>query len=138
MTNITIPTGLEYVFTLRVLQRDSFLPQNLAHLDPQYSSLVIKKTEDGETMFVIPVIVQDAQKGIVMCRMTATNTQRLQVERGDKVDGYYSKPLYKGILQIYFTDNTVAITSIIENIAAISVYDATTPPVQEDTTTEEL
>jgi len=120
MISMIIPKGRDYSFTVKVLQRDSFLPQDLTNMS-NTSSLRLIESESGSTIITATPQIYDAHNGILECTLVDSDTNSLKTERGDKVDGYYSKPLYKALLEVKFTDDTAPVTTVIDNIATIAV-----------------
>ena len=121
MSNFTIPKGLDFDFKVKVIEEDSFLPQDLTNMDETTSSFTLVKqaTPDVSTGVSTLLSVVDAINGEVTGELTAIETDGLEYERGDKVDGYYLKPTYFGVITIKFTDSTPSITTIINDILIV-------------------
>ena len=116
MSDFIIPKGKEYKITVRVIEKDSFLPQNLTTMVSATVGLISKSTGcavNGTTPITVTVL--DALNGMLTVTMPAAYTTILEVERGDKVDGYYLKPVYQCIITVKFS-NVPDILSIIDKV----------------------
>ena len=105
MAEFRIPKGKPYQFTVRVVAKDSFLAQDLTNLEVNGATFELI---DWDTMLpysvpVIGVVQGDPLDGIVKYSLGVAYTTGLEVARGDKVDGYYIKPGYQGIVTLTFT-----------------------------------
>lgn len=110
MAEFRIPKGKPYEFTIRVVAKDSFLAQDLT--DGLGLAIATFELIDWDTM--IPygdpftgVVQGDPLDGIVKFTLDSTYTNSLEVARGEKVDGYYLKPGYQGVITITFDDTTI-------------------------------
>ena len=116
MSDFIIPKGKEYKFTVRVIEKDSFLPQDLATMTSVTVELINRSTGCAvDDTTPIAVTVLDALNGMLTVTMPAAYTALLEVERGDKVDGYYLKPVYQCIITVKFSD-IPDILSIIDKV----------------------
>ena len=116
MSDFIIPKGKEYKFTVRVIEKDSFLPQDLATMVSATVELINSSTGCAvDDTTPITVTVLDALNGMLSVTMPADYTALLEVERGDKVDGYYLKPVYQCIITVKFSD-IPDILSIIDKV----------------------
>ena len=57
--------------------------------------------------------------GYLKGTIIASDTDKLEVSRGEKVDDYYLKSLYQGIIQVNFSDATINKTGIVCKIYVI-------------------
>lgn len=117
MSDFIIPKGAIFTFTIAVKERDSFLAQDLTNM----SSAVITVFEKADTScikFTSDLVVSDALNGILKGTLSAFDTGLLTIDRGPKVDGYYLKPLYYASIAITFTDGTLPISVLIEDVYA--------------------
>lgn len=123
MADFTIPKGREYVFTVKVLQKDSFLPQDLTALNTTTSSFELIKSSDlvKVTTPGVVMVVLDAVNGVLKVTLPNTYTTGLAYERGEKVDNYYPKPTYKALLHLNFTDTTPDRTVVIDKVYVLPV-----------------
>ena len=117
MAEFRIPKGKPYEFTVRVVAKDSFLAQDLSdgfELDGITPRTAVATFEliDWDTMLAyktsIEGVVQgDPLDGIIKFSLLDTYTADLEVARGEKVDGYYLKPGYQGVVSITFVDAAI-------------------------------
>jgi len=147
MAEFTIPKGIEYSFTVKVVAKDSFLAQDvttvteatdnmltsansgdvchikLVKVDPADVNNVVAHTveiDDTEYTAVRGTIVDPALDGVIAFELPASFTAGLEVSRSDAVDGFYPKPNYQGIIHIPFSDDNIANrTSIISKVYVI-------------------
>lgn len=114
---MTIVKGKPYSFVVTVMQKDSFLPQNLTAFSAMSTfELVHQDTMTKVTAGRATITVLDVVNGKLNVSLDSTLTSALSYERGEKVDGYYAKPVYTGILDIKFTDSTPERIAIIPAI----------------------
>ncbi len=123
MSDFIIPKGKEYTFTIKVLQKDSFLPQDLTSLNTATSLFELIKLSDlvKVTTPGVVITILDAINGILKVVLPNTYTTGLVYERGEKVDSYYPKPTYSALLYLDFTDATPDRTVIIDEVYVIPV-----------------
>lgn len=130
MSDFIIPKGLAFDFTVKVIEEDSFLPQDVTNMDVGTFTLVAHSAPDVSVVSIplehIPDIIVETintteydVNGVLTGALTALQTAELLYERGDKVDGYYLKPMYFGVITITFTDGTPSITTVIDNILIV-------------------
>lgn len=115
---MTILKGKNYIFIVTVIEKDSFLPQDLTNMDIGNSSfeLINLSTLCKVTSGTTTISIVDALNGILQIELDSVLTESLDYSRGDAVDNYYLKPTYQGIIQIKFTDSTLDRNAIIEKI----------------------
>jgi hypothetical protein len=126
-----IPKGRDYTFSVAVLAQDSFLPQDLAHLDlantnfnlialdtllPVSGSATITRVVDENIDSTYP---DTYLNGKISVFLPASLTSTLVIARGPKVDDYYPIPTYSGIMSVSFTDDTPDIVASIQDICII-------------------
>lgn len=128
MANLRIPQGKDYKFFVTVLEKDSYLPKDLTNMDTvnSYFELValssLIRVFGSSTIARIPdkkINVNDPDtflNGRLSVMIPSTISSNLDYERGEKVDGYYLKPTYQGLLSVQFTDGTAEIISIIPDV----------------------
>lgn len=116
-----IPKGKEFVFRLKIYDADSFLPQDLTTLDNVNTSITLQKLSDlTDVVGTITFVVDgDPLDGWLLVTIPDTMTSILEYERGDKVDGYYSKPMYQAVADIQFSDATPSRVAIIQSIKVV-------------------
>jgi hypothetical protein len=126
-----IPKGRDYTFAVTVLAQDSFLPQDLAHLDlantnfnlialdtllPVAGNVTIARVADAKVNLTDP---DTYLHGKISVFLPASLTSTLVIARGPKVDDYYPIPTYSGIMSVSFTDSTSDIVALIPEICVI-------------------
>ena len=129
MADFIIPQGREFIFTVTVMEKGTLLTQDVKNFDAINSSVQFRELA---TMTCVPgncvlqKIPDDAtaspltyKSGRIEVTVPSTITIDMNYERGDKVDGYYLKPTYEGIITIAFTDDTPTRTVLLENIYVI-------------------
>jgi len=105
VADFVIPKGREFEFTIRVIEADSFLPQNLSQAVGATLTLV-KKSNPEVTVLSTVLTVTDAVNGILTGTIPATTvgdavgTADLDYLRGKAEDDYYLKPVYTGIVEV--------------------------------------
>jgi hypothetical protein len=131
MASFKIPHGKTYTFSITVLERNSYLPKNLANMDVANSSFSLVKLDDLSpvagtiTLARVPDDKLNASdpdtyaNGKLSITIPNTVTSTLVYERGDKVDNYYSKPTYNGIVTVKFADDPSDIVAVVPNICVI-------------------
>lgn len=134
MADFIVPKGKEFQFTLKIIEKDSFLPQDVTTLDTNNSSVTFRELS---TMICVPAVIGSPITmtplpddisvtpltyllGRVKVTLPAAYTDQLVFERGDKVDGYYLKPTYEAIISLVFTDTNIpSRTVIIDSVYVI-------------------
>ena len=128
-----IPKGKTYTFSITVLERDSYLPKDLADMDTANSSfqLVNRDTLVPVAGTITMTRIADDKllpgdpdtyaNGRVSVSIPNTVTSTLEYERGPKIDGYYVKPTYQGVVTVKFTDTTSDIVAVLQDICVIPV-----------------
>lgn len=109
MSDFIIPKGKEFKFNIRVIEKDSFMAQNITNLSVSSSSVKfinpatsVCLSNTGITIEKVP----DYANGVITVTIPATITSLMTVNRGEEVDGYYLKPTYQMIVELVFTDST--------------------------------
>lgn len=126
-----IPKGKTYKFRITVLERDSYLPQDLADMDvvgssfeliyrdtlePVLGTITIARIVDDK---LLPADPDTYANGRILITIPDTVTSALEYERGPKIDGYYAKPTYEGVITVKFTDGTSDIVAVLKDICVI-------------------
>jgi outer membrane lipopolysaccharide assembly protein LptE/RlpB len=107
MANFTIPNKGDYTFTIKVIEADSFLAQDLTNMT--IATLELIKLDTLESVATVTGITLDADyalNGRVQFTILDATTSALVYARGDKVDDYYNKPTYKALVKVAGTDFT--------------------------------
>ena len=128
-----IPKGKTYTFSITVRERDSYVPKDLADMDTANSSfqLVNRDTLVPVAGTITMTRIADDKllpedpdtylNGKVSVSIPDTVTSTLEYERGPKIDGYYVKPTYQGVVTVKFTDTTSDMVAVLQDICVIPV-----------------
>lgn len=130
MSDFIIPKGKEFRFNIKVIEKDSFIAQDVTKLDTVNSSvkfinsatlvclsnagIVIKKIADDP--LAIPLTYLNGMIGVTI---PSTITGLMAIDRGDKVDGYYLKPTYQMIIDLVFTDATPRRVVVLDKVYVV-------------------
>ena len=109
MSDFIIPKGKEFRFNIRVIEKDSFIAQDVTNLDTVNSSVKFINPATGVCLSNIGITIEkvpDYANGVITVTIPATITSLMTVNRGEEVDGYYLKPTYQMIVELVFTDST--------------------------------
>jgi hypothetical protein len=133
MSDFVIPNGKEFRFKIKVIEKDSLLPQDVGNLDLVNSS--VKFMNPATNVCIVPVALEDIAiaivpddvlanpftylNGIISVVVPASYTAQMIIDRGDKVDGYYLKPTYQGIFDLVFTDTTPNRVVVLDKVYVI-------------------
>lgn len=109
-----IPKGKDYTFTIKVMEKDSFLPQDLTNMSTATIEVLLATTSCS--VFITNMTVQDAINGVLECTIPLAQTDLLVGERGDKVDGYYLKPSHQALITVTFNDGTPTVFTAIDKV----------------------
>lgn len=119
MADFIIPKGKDYTFTVKVMENESFIPQDLTTIASATIDIVNSAT--SVKLFTVSMyIVVDAVNGLLKFTLPAVNTAAMISERGTKVDGYYLKPTYQAIITVTGSGFT-EILSIVDKVYVIPV-----------------
>lgn len=130
MADLVIPKGKEFKFNVKVIEKDSFIAQDVANLDLVVSSIKFMNSATliciSNIGIVIELIPDDPLavpltylNGVVGVTVPSTVTALMEMERGDKVDGYYLKPTYQMIIDLVFTDDTPSRVVVLDKVYVI-------------------
>jgi len=144
MADFIIPKGREFVFTVTIMQKDSFLTQDVEFFDPNNSDVQFRKLADMTCVTAGTVTMEKVadpvtydengnpnptsyKSGRIKVTVDSARTADMDVgERGSKVDGYYLRPMYEGIITVAFTESSSGAddasptrTVLLENIYVI-------------------
>ena len=114
MADFVIPKGETFEFSIKVIEKDSFLAQDLTNMNSAVFRLI--KLDNSSLVGSYGITVIDALNGILKGSIPSTDTSVLDVNRGPAEDRYYLKPGYQGSITIDFTDGTESINVLIESI----------------------
>ena len=130
MADLIVQKGKEFRFNIKVIEKDSFIAQDVTNLDLVASSV---KFLNSATMLciasagtIIELIPDDPLEdpltylnGMIGVTIPSTVTALMVSERGDKVDGYYLKPTYQMIIDLVFTDDTPSRVVVLDKVYVI-------------------
>jgi len=129
MADFIIPKGKEFVFTVTIMEKNTFLPQDVEFFDPISSGIQFRElstmtcTAGNVTMVKVADDITanplTYKGGVIKVTVPGTLTTLMNYERGDKVDGYYLKPTYEAIITVGFSDGTPTRTVMLEDIYVI-------------------
>ena len=130
MADLIIPKGKEFKFNIKVIEKDSFIAQDVANLDLVASSVKFMNSATlaciNNAGTIIELIPDDPLatpltylNGVIGITIPSTITALMEVERGDKVDGYYLKPTYQMIVDLVFTDSTPSRVVVLDKVYVI-------------------
>ena len=130
MADFIIPKGKAFIFNIKVIEKDSLLPQDVEFLDTVNSTIefinpatnVCIMPEAGDPIVIaripdnIDAVPLTYLNGNISVTIPASYTSKMVSETGDKVDGYYLKPTYKCIFNLVFTDATPSRVVVIDKV----------------------
>lgn len=130
MADLIIPKGKEFKFNIKVIEKDSFIAQDVTNLNLSTSSVKFMNSATlaciNNTGTIIELIPDDPLatpltylNGVIGITIPSTITTLMEVERGDKVDGYYLKPTYQMIVDLVFTDSTPSRVVVLDKVYVI-------------------
>lgn len=98
----TIVKGMDNEFILTIKQTGTTLPMEIDVSDTFEAKLV---KLDGTDEQDVTTTVEDILNGKIKLTVTAAETEGLLVEKGEKVDNYYSRPTYKLLIDCNTVNN---------------------------------
>ena len=130
MADLIVPKGKEFKFNIKVIEKDSFIAQDVANLNLSASSVKFMDSATlaciNNTGTLIEIIPDDPLanpltylNGVVGVTIPNTVTALMEIERGDKVDGYYLKPTYQMVVELVFTDTTPSRVVVLDKVYVI-------------------
>ncbi len=122
MSDFIIPKGKEFKFNIRVIEKDSFIAQDVTNLDTVNSNIKfinpatsVCLSNTGITIEKVPVYTD----GVISVTVPSSITNLMVVNRGEEVDGYYLKPTYQMIIELIFTDSTPDRVVVLDKVYVI-------------------
>ena len=130
MADLIIPKGKEFRFNIKVIEKDSFIAQDVINLDTTASSVKFMNSATlaciNNTGTLIEIIPDDPLatpltylNGVIGITIPSTVTTLMVSERGDKVDDYYLKPTYQMIVDLIFTDDTPSRVVVLDKVYVV-------------------
>ena len=96
MSKFVITKGTSNEFIITIKQNGTTLPMAIEPTDTFDAKLV--SISDGVEVATLTTNVINAQNGKIKLVLSKTQVDELDMERGDRADYFYSKPLYKLII----------------------------------------
>lgn len=103
MSKFTITKGVSNEFIITIKQNGTTLPMTIEPTDVFTSKLLSIK--DGSVVATLITEVLNASNGKLRIIVDDSVVDSLLVERGDRADYYYSKPLYKLVIDCDTVNN---------------------------------
>ena len=103
MSKFVINKGMSNEFIITIKQNGTTLPMAIEVGDTFVAKLV--KLSDGTTAVTPTTSVHDAPNGKIKIVFSQLQVEDLLAERGDRADYYYSKPMYKLVIDCDTVNN---------------------------------
>ena len=127
MADFVVPKGKEFRFNIKVIEKDSFIPEDVTNLDTINSSVKFMNSATmvciDNTGITIEIVPDDPLadpltylNGVVGVTIPSAITELMVIERGSKVDNYYLKPTYQMIVDLVFTDTTPSRVVVLDKV----------------------
>jgi hypothetical protein len=115
MSKFVLNKGLSNEFIITIKQNGTTLPMVISNGD----TFVVKleKLVDSSVVATPIVSVHDANNGKIKIVFSPESVNLLEITRGDKADGYYSRPNYKLLIDC----NTVNNGKFVAKVAKVYV-----------------
>ena len=117
IARFTITKGVENTFVFTIKANGSTLPMVIDAVRPDTFQATIISLEDDTTFLDKPLVVVSEPNGQVSLTITAIEADLAVVDKGSKTDRYYSRPVYKLIIDC----DTAANGKFIAKVAEIYV-----------------
>lgn len=103
MSKFVINKGMSNEFIITIKQNGTTLPMAIEAVDTFVVKLV--KLSDGVTVANPTTSVHDAPNGKIKIVFSQLEADALVAERGDRADHYYSKPIYRLVIDCVTANN---------------------------------
>ena len=103
MSKFVITKGTSNEFIITIKQNGTTLPMVIKPTDTFVAKLV--SISDGAEVAALTSNVINAQNGKIKLVLSKTQVDGLKMERGDRADYFYSKPLYKLVIDCDTVNN---------------------------------
>ncbi len=103
MSKFVINKGMSNEFIITIKQNGTTLPMAIEAGDTFVAKLV--KLSDGTTAVTPTTSIYDALNGKIKVVFSQLEANGLLAERGDRADYYYSKPMYKLVIDCDTVNN---------------------------------
>ena len=98
-----ITKGMDNEFIITIKQNGTTLPMEIQGTDTFEAKLV--NISDGAEVATLTTNVINAQNGKIKLVLSESQVDGLNMERGDRADYFYSKPLYRLIIDCETINN---------------------------------
>ena len=95
-SKFVITKGIDNEFIITIKQNGTTLPMEIQGTDTFEAKLV--SISDGAEVATLTTNVVNAQNGKIKLVLSESQVDGLNMERGDRADYFYSKPLYRLII----------------------------------------
>ena len=103
MSKFVITKGTSNEFIITIKQNGTTLPMAIEPTDTFNAKLLSIKDSSVVATFTTNVV--SAKNGKIKLALDSATVGALQIERGDRADYYYSKPLYKLVIDCDTVNN---------------------------------
>ncbi len=103
MSTFVITKGTSNEFIITIKQNGTTLPMVIEPIDTFNAKLLSMK--DGSVVATFTTNIVNAQNGKVKLTLDSNTVNGLSIERGERADYYYSKPLYKLVIDCDTVNN---------------------------------
>ena len=103
MSKFVITKGTSNEFIITIKQNGTTLPMAIEPTDTFDAKLLSMK--DGSVVTTLTTSIVNAQNGKIKLTLDSNAVNGLSIERGERADYYYSKPLYKLVIDCNTVNN---------------------------------
>ena len=103
MSKFVITKGTSNEFIITIKQNGTTLPMAIEPTDTFNAKLLSIK--DSSVVATLATSIVNAQNGKIKLTLDSNTVNDLSIERGERADYYYSKPLYKLVIDCNTVNN---------------------------------
>lgn len=103
MSKFIITKGVSNEFIITIKQNGTTLPMAIEPTDTFNAKLLSIK--DGSVVAILTTSIVNTQNGKIKLILDSDTVDSLNIERGERADYYYSKPLYKLVIDCDTVNN---------------------------------
>ena len=103
MSKFVITKGTSNEFIITIKQNGTTLPMAIESTDTFVAKLLSIK--DGSVVATFTTSIVNAKNGKIKLTLDSNTVNGLSIERGERADYYYSKPLYKLVIDCNTVNN---------------------------------
>ena len=103
MSKFIITKGVSNEFIITIKQNGTTLPMAIEPTDTFNAKLLSIK--DGSVVATFTTNIVNAKNGKIKLTLDSNTVNGLSIERGERADYYYSKPLYKLVIDCNTVNN---------------------------------